>query len=131
LVAPVAFPKETGGKTKKDLMFQEDGKGQYPKQYLNVYRNSSRNQSITRSASCPAIRTGPAPAPAAQDPWCCGFENARRCADYDRSFAEAVRASDTWQYVERELKKAAAGNDTSQISVALQMALQLERIEYK
>jgi hypothetical protein len=44
---------------------------------------------------------------------------------------KAVRTRDTWRYVERELKKAAAGNDTSQISVALQMALQLERIEYK
>ena len=43
---------------------------------------------------------------------------------------KAVRARDTWQYVERELKKAAAGDDTSQISIALQMALQLERVEY-
>ena len=44
---------------------------------------------------------------------------------------KAVRAKNTWRYVERELKKAAAGNDTSKISVALQMALQLENVEYR
>jgi hypothetical protein len=44
---------------------------------------------------------------------------------------KATRARDTWQHVERELKKAAAGNDTSQISIALQMVLSLENIEYR
>jgi hypothetical protein len=44
---------------------------------------------------------------------------------------KAIRARDTWQYVDREPKKAAGGDDTSQISIALQMAFQFERIEYQ
>jgi hypothetical protein len=42
-----------------------------------------------------------------------------------------TRAKDTWQYVEAEMKKAAAGGDTAQVSIALQMVLQLERVEFK
>jgi hypothetical protein len=33
--------------------------------------------------------------------------------------------------VEAELKKAAAGGDTTQVSIALRMVLQLERVEYR
>ena len=42
-----------------------------------------------------------------------------------------TRAKDTWQHVETDLKKAAAGGDMAQMWVALQMVLQLERVEYK
>ena len=42
-----------------------------------------------------------------------------------------TRARDTWQHVEAELTKAAAGADTTQTYVALQMVLQLERVEYE
>jgi hypothetical protein len=41
------------------------------------------------------------------------------------------RQRNTWQQVETELKKAEANGDTAQVSIALQMALQLERIEYR
>ena len=41
------------------------------------------------------------------------------------------RATVTWQHVEAELKKAAAGADMMQVSVAVQMVLQLERVEYR
>ncbi len=42
-----------------------------------------------------------------------------------------TRARDTWQHVEAELKKAAAGGDTTQVSIALQMVLMLEGVEYR
>jgi hypothetical protein len=42
-----------------------------------------------------------------------------------------TRAQDTWQHVEAEMKKAAAGADTTQVYVALQMVLQLENVEYQ
>jgi hypothetical protein len=42
-----------------------------------------------------------------------------------------TRAKSTWQHVEAELQKAAAGDDTTQVSIALQMVLQLERIEFE
>jgi hypothetical protein len=42
-----------------------------------------------------------------------------------------TRARDTWQHVETELTKAAAGADPMQVYVALQMVLQLERVEYE
>jgi hypothetical protein len=42
-----------------------------------------------------------------------------------------TRAKSTWQHVESELKKAAAGGNTAQVSIALQMMLQLEHIEYR
>ena len=42
-----------------------------------------------------------------------------------------TRQKETWQYVESELTKAAASGDTAQVSVALQMVLQLERVEYR
>ena len=42
-----------------------------------------------------------------------------------------TRAKDTWQHVEAELKKAAAGGSADDASIALQMAFQLERIEYQ
>jgi hypothetical protein len=42
-----------------------------------------------------------------------------------------TRARDTWQNVEAELKKAAAGADTAQVYVALQMVLMLEKVEYR
>jgi hypothetical protein len=40
-----------------------------------------------------------------------------------------TRAKSTWQHVEAELDKAAVGGDTAQISIALQMVLQLEHVE--
>jgi hypothetical protein len=42
-----------------------------------------------------------------------------------------TRAKGTWQYVDAELKKAAAAGDTTQVSIALQMVLQLEHVEYQ
>jgi hypothetical protein len=42
-----------------------------------------------------------------------------------------TRAKYTWQNVEAELKKAAAGADPRDVSVALQMVLQLEHVEYR
>ena len=42
-----------------------------------------------------------------------------------------TRARSTWRYVEAELDKAAAGADTAQVLIALQMVLQLERVEYQ
>jgi hypothetical protein len=42
-----------------------------------------------------------------------------------------TRAKGTWQYMETELKRAAASGDTSQMSIALQMVLQLEHVEYR
>jgi hypothetical protein len=42
-----------------------------------------------------------------------------------------TRAKDTWQYVEAELKKAAASGDTTELWSALQMILMLEGVEYR
>jgi hypothetical protein len=42
-----------------------------------------------------------------------------------------TRARDTWQHVEAELKKAAAGGDMAQMWVALQMVLMLEKVDYR
>ena len=42
-----------------------------------------------------------------------------------------TRARDTWQHVEAKLNKAAAGGDTAQVSIALQMVLTLESVEYR
>jgi hypothetical protein len=42
-----------------------------------------------------------------------------------------TREKSTWQHVAAELDKAAAGADPADVSVALQMAFQLARIEYK
>ena len=42
-----------------------------------------------------------------------------------------ARAKSTWQVVERRLDAAAAGGSVDDLSVALQMAFQLERIEYR
>jgi hypothetical protein len=39
------------------------------------------------------------------------------------------QAGDTWQHVETELKKAAAGADAKQISIALKMVPMLENAE--
>jgi len=43
---------------------------------------------------------------------------------------KAAREKSTWQHVETELKKAASGGETAQASIALQMLLVLERVEY-
>jgi hypothetical protein len=40
-----------------------------------------------------------------------------------------TRAKDTWQHVESELKKAAAGADPKDVSVALQLVLSLKGVE--
>jgi hypothetical protein len=42
-----------------------------------------------------------------------------------------TRAKSTWQYAEGELDKAAAGADAKQLSVALQMVLSLEGVEFQ
>jgi hypothetical protein len=42
-----------------------------------------------------------------------------------------TRAKSTWQHVEAELKKAAAGGDATELWAALQMVLQLESVEYQ
>ncbi|HEY2534110.1 MAG TPA: hypothetical protein VGJ20_40340 [Xanthobacteraceae bacterium] len=42
-----------------------------------------------------------------------------------------TRAKSTWQVVERPLDAAAAGGSVDDLSVALQMVLQLERVEYQ
>jgi hypothetical protein len=41
------------------------------------------------------------------------------------------RQLSTWQHVEAELAKAAAGADATQPLIALQMAFQLESVEYR
>lgn len=42
---------------------------------------------------------------------------------------KASREKSTWQHVAAELDKAAAGGDTVDVSVALQMVLMLENVE--
>ena len=42
-----------------------------------------------------------------------------------------TRQKETRQHVDSELKNAAAGADPMQVYVALQMVLQLERVEYE
>src|SRR5271169_1784652 len=49
----------------------------------------------------------------------------RRVRDFLKHIPKERRAFDTWQHVEAELNKAAAGADTAQVSIALQMALTL------
>jgi hypothetical protein len=44
---------------------------------------------------------------------------------------KATRAKSTWQYVEGELGKAASDADAKQLSVALQMVLSLEGVEFQ
>jgi len=44
---------------------------------------------------------------------------------------KASREKSTWQHVAAELNNAAAGADTADVSVALQMVLSLERVEYR
>ena len=38
---------------------------------------------------------------------------------------------DTWQYVRAELEKSAASGDPTQVSITLQMLLELEHVEYE
>ena len=42
-----------------------------------------------------------------------------------------TRAKDTWQRVEAELNEAAASGNATQLSIALQMVLRLEKVEYR
>ena len=49
----------------------------------------------------------------------------------EKHLPKDTRAKETWQHVEAELNKAAVGGDTTQLSIALQMVLQLERVEYR
>jgi hypothetical protein len=42
-----------------------------------------------------------------------------------------TRARGSWEQVEVELQKAAAYGDTTQASIALEMVLQLENVEYQ
>ena len=41
------------------------------------------------------------------------------------------REKESWQLVTAELDKAAAGGDTTQVSIALQMVLMLEKVEFR
>jgi hypothetical protein len=41
------------------------------------------------------------------------------------------RQLSTWQYVEKTLRECSAGEDTENISVALQTVLQVERVPYQ
>jgi hypothetical protein len=50
--------------------------------------------------------------------------------DFLKHIPKARREFSTWQHVEAELNKAAAGTDTTQLSIALQMVLVLENVEY-
>jgi hypothetical protein len=49
--------------------------------------------------------------------------------DFLKRIPKERRQFDTWQHVEAELKKAAAGGDATQVSVALRMVLMLENVE--
>ena len=49
----------------------------------------------------------------------------------EKHLPKETRAKSTWQHVAAELKKAAAGADPRDLSVALQMVLQLENVEYR
>jgi len=42
-----------------------------------------------------------------------------------------TRAKSTWQHVTDQINKAAAGADPRDVSVALQMVLQSEKVEYQ
>ena len=46
-----------------------------------------------------------------------------------RHLPKATREKETWQHVAAELDKAAAGGDTTQVSIALQMVPMLENVE--
>jgi hypothetical protein len=51
--------------------------------------------------------------------------------DFLKHVPRARQESSTWQHVTSELKKAAAGGDARPVSIALQMAFQLEGVEYR
>jgi hypothetical protein len=59
------------------------------------------------------------------------LSNSRRRTEAPRACAEATRAKSTWQRIAAELEKAAAGADPADVSVALQMVVQLENVEYR
>ena len=49
--------------------------------------------------------------------------------DFLKHIPKERRQFDTWQHVEAELEKAAAGGDATQVSIALRMVLMLESVE--
>jgi hypothetical protein len=49
----------------------------------------------------------------------------------EKHLPKETRAKSTWQHVEAELNNAAVSGDATQLSIALQMVLQLERVEYR
>jgi hypothetical protein len=51
--------------------------------------------------------------------------------DFLKHVPKERRQLSTWQHVEAELAKAAAGADATQLSVALRMVLRLENVEYQ
>ena len=51
--------------------------------------------------------------------------------DFLKHIPKERREFDTWQTVTRRLEAAAAGSSVDDVSIALQMALQLERVEYQ
>jgi hypothetical protein len=48
--------------------------------------------------------------------------------DFLRHIPKERRPFDTWRHVEAELNKAAAGADTTQVFIALQMVLSMEHV---
>jgi hypothetical protein len=57
-----------------------------------------------------------------------GSCHAGRCARAAWASAEKSREKSTWQHVEAELNKAAAGADPADVSVALRLVLSLEGV---
>ena len=51
--------------------------------------------------------------------------------DFIKHIPKERRQNDTWQVVARRLEAAATGGSVDDVSIALQMAFQLERVEFK
>ena len=49
----------------------------------------------------------------------------------EKHLPKETRAQSTWRHVVAEVDKAVAGGDTRDVSAALQMVLQLERVTYQ
>jgi len=77
--------------------------------------NVSRQVSTLKHSSCPSLLAA-------------SLADVRKLLGH---LPKKTRARDTWQHVETEMKKAAAGGDAAQVYVALQMVLQLENVEYQ
>jgi hypothetical protein len=71
------------------------------------------------------------PAPADHDPEGDDVQNARGRAQAARYIPKERRELSTWQHVEKTLRECAAVEDTVNISVALRLVLQAERVPYR